>query len=341
MASFKLKSLEFRREREATWRELESLVSAIEKGGLHSLTDNELSRLPILYRAVVSSLSVARSISLDRALLQYLEALAGRAYFCVYGTRRDVFETIDRFFRQRFPAAVRQFRWYVALAAAVLLLGAATGLIMTLNEPDRFYSFVDSSYAQGRDPSASTETLLDGLYDTERSFGDQLIAFASFLFSHNARIGMLCFALGFAFGLPTLILLFTNGLIIGAFAGLFHSRSIGVDFWGWVLPHGVTELLAVVLCGAAGMVLGHSLLVPGRATRLQNLARRGREAGMVVLGAVVMFFVAALIEGIFRQTVTDISVRYSVIAVTALFWLLFFSLVGRFGVTKSGGDGGG
>ena len=67
--SFELKSYEFRRERAASWRELEELVARCEKKGPGRLTGKELARLPVLYRAALSSLSVARSISLDRAVV--------------------------------------------------------------------------------------------------------------------------------------------------------------------------------------------------------------------------------------------------------------------------------
>ncbi|MHC4224044.1 MAG: stage II sporulation protein M, partial [Planctomycetota bacterium] len=163
----------------------------------------------------------------------------------------------------------------------------------------------------------------------EKDFGSALGSFASFLFTHNARVGMTAFALGFVAGLPVYILLFMNGLILGAFGALYHSRGLGLDWWGWVLPHGVTELFAVILCGAAGLALAHALVFPGRYTRLQNLALRGREAGIVVLGAVVLFFIAGLIEGIFRQMVMDITVRYLVILLTASGLAWYFLRVGR------------
>jgi uncharacterized membrane protein SpoIIM required for sporulation len=96
-----------------------------------------------------------------------------------------------------------------------------------------------------------------------------------------------------------------------------------------VLPHGVTELGAVILCGGAGFVLAQSLVFPGRHTRLRNLARRGREAGVLVLGACCMLFVAALIEGFFRQLVMHDGARYLVTIATAAAWTAYFTLVGR------------
>jgi len=325
----KLRSVEFRRERQKTWRELEGLIERVERGGITSLNQSELTRLPVLYRATVSALSVARAISLDRNLLDYLEGLTARAYFCVYGTKQNFLVALWNFFAVRFPREVRRFRWQLALASCFLLLGAAAGFTLTLADPDCFYSFVGADYAGGRDPAASTEELREVLYSTEEQEGGALTAFSSFLFTHNAQIGILCLALGFAAGLPVFLLLFSNGLLLGAFAALYHSRGLSLDFWGWVLPHGVTELLAVALCGAAGLIQSGSLIFPGRRSRLANLARNGRRAGVILIGCVMMFFAAGLIEGFFRQLVTGVEARYAVILGTGAWWLLYFTRAGR------------
>ena len=135
---------------------------------MRALTPAELARLPVLYRAALSSLSVARAISLDRNVLDYLESLCGRAYLAVYGTRRHLREALGDFFARRFPRAVRAHAPHVALAAALLLLGAVTGFALTARDPERFYAFVDPAYAQGRGPTSSTESLREVLYAEPR-----------------------------------------------------------------------------------------------------------------------------------------------------------------------------
>lgn len=323
-----MKSLEFRKEREGSWRELEGLIGRVEEGGLGTLSAAELSRLPTLYRATLSSLSVARAISLDVNVREYLESLAARAYVCVYGAKRPPLEAARRFLAERFPSTVRLLRRQLALAAALLVLGTLTGLALTTTDPNRFYALVDERYAQGRTPASTTEELRQILYDDKQA-ADLLGAFAMYLFTHNARVGMMCAAFGFAAGVPVMLLLFTNGLLLGAFAALYQGRGLGLEFWAWILPHGVTELLAVVLCGAAGLSVGQGLLFPERHTRLANLGLRGRDAGVVVLGAVAMLLFAGLVEGIFRQTVHSVPLRLSVALLSALFWTVYFTRAGR------------
>jgi uncharacterized membrane protein SpoIIM required for sporulation len=329
VSALRLKSYEFRRERQASWTELEGLVDVVEQRGMTALSADQLARLPSLYRHALSSLSVARSISLDRNVLDYLESLVGRAYFCVYGTRRHLRDALADFFGWRFPAMVRRFRWQILISALVTVGGVLVGFFLVLDDPERFYAFVSPEYAQGRVPSSTTEELKKVLYETETTAADKLTAFASFLFTHNAKIGILSFAIGFAAGLPVFYLMFLNGLVLGAFAALYHSRGLSLDFWGWILPHGITEISAVVLCGGAGLVLAQALIFPGRHSRLDNLGLKGRDAGVIALGAVVMFFVAGLIEGIFRQSVTNVAARYTVAITTLVVWGLYFTFQGR------------
>lgn len=328
MSSFSLKSAQFRKEREASWQELDGLVGKLEKHGARALSAAELHRLPSLHRSAASSLSVARAISLDRALLEYLTALVGRSYIALYGTRRGAAgRAARRFFGAQLPQTFRRRLPFFAAAVFLLLAGLATGFQMTTADPERYYSFVGDDMAGGRTPAASTKELRDVLY----SSGEQgwLGAFASFLFVHNSQVGILCFALGFAAGLPVLYLLFQNGLLLGAMAALYGSRGLGLEFWAWVLPHGVSELTAVCLCGAAGLMLGQALLFPGQVPRLARLAERGREAAVLVVGAVVLLLFAGLVEGIFRQLVQDVVIRWLVAVASAAGWTLYFTTVGR------------
>lgn len=323
-----LRSSQFRREREASWRDLETLLDKVERHGIGALTHDELTRLPTLYRSAIGSLSVARAISLDRNLLDYLTHLATRGHLVVYSGRHQPLEALVDFVVRRFPAIVRGFRIQFALALASLCLGVLCGFMITHHNPERFYSFVSARMAQGRTPDAATDSLRATLYRTPEN-RDELEVFAAFLFSHNALVGILCLAVGFAAGAPVVYLLFSNGLTLGAMAALFASRGLGPEFWAWVLPHGVTEMLAVVLCGMSGLVFGASIVFPSEGSRLTTLARRGREAGLAVLGAVGMLLIAAAIEGVFRQLVHDVNARWAVSIASASGWVLYFLWVGR------------
>ena len=322
------KSYRFRREREGKWRELEALIVRAERDGLNSLSADELARTPGLYRACMSSLSVARSISLDANLLAYLESLCLRAYFVVYGVRAGLGQVLAKFFRRDFPTAVRRTGWSIALAASLLLAGIATGWAVTAGEPAWFEAFVSPDMAQGRTPDATRDDLAKTLFHKPKA-ADQLTAFATFLFTHNARIGMLCFALGAAFGVPVVLLLLYNGLVIGAVCAVFQGKGLTYEFLAWLAIHGTTELTAIVLCGGAGFHLAGAMINPGRRSRLAALRQKGRTATILVVGAVAMLFVAALLEGLGRQLVIDTPARLAVGCTMLALWLAYFTISGR------------
>lgn len=319
------KSVEFRRQREAEWRELAQMVDRVLKKGLGTLGEDELERLPRLYRAAAMSLAVARRTALDRALIAYLEALAARSYLAIYGTRRTRRGALFDAFLHVFPSRVRSMKWELAASFGVTALGTVVAFVLVLADPSWYFAFVDPALASGRDPSASTEDLRAVLYDGQGHEG--LSFFASFLFVHNAGIGITAFALGFAAGVPTAYLLFTNGLMLGAFLALYTSRGLAYELVGWLLPHGIPEIGAVILCGAAGFHLARAMIFPGQKTIRRALGEAGRRTAMVVIGSVVLFAAAGVVEGIFRQMVTAETIRYSLAAFNAL-WLSAWLLLG-------------
>lgn len=330
-----LRSAEFRKGREQVWRALDEMVGKVEARGVETLSPEEVRQLPLLYRATMSSLSVARHIALDRNLLLYLENLALRSYLIVYGPRSGVLSCLKDFLRRGFPRAVRAMLPHLAVALFMLLCGILAGYLIVHIDPDKFNLLVPSELAGGRGPASTREELLsEELFAPWPGFVHTFVVFADSLFRHNAMIGILCFGLGFALGVPTLILLMYNGLTLGAFLALHVERGLGVDFLGWLSIHGVTEILAILLCGAAGLVVAEKIVFPGRLPRLENLSRHGRIAASAAAGAVLLFFVAGILEGGFRQFIANTPGRFGVALLTGAWWLFYFARCGR-----GGGDG--
>ena len=323
-----LRSSRFRDERESEWAELEQLLSRVEGGSVRRLSDEDLLKLPQLYRAALSSLSVARSISLDRALTDYLEGLCARAYFVVYGVQERPMQRVAQFFRRDWPEAV-QALWRETLFA--LLLGLASMAVawwLVSNDPDWYFSFVPQELASGRDPSATTEYLRHTLY-SDPNEREALGLGSTMLFTHNAQVSIMTFSLGFAFGVPTALLCAMNGGMFGAFMALFSSHGLGFEAFGWLMIHGVTELFAITLACACGFRVGLALAFPGERTRLDSLRHAGRTVGLAMGGVVLMLVCAGVLEGVGRQIVTWDWARYTIAGLTLLLWTGYFYLPRR------------
>jgi uncharacterized membrane protein SpoIIM required for sporulation len=319
-----LNASRFRAAHEADWARLDHLIGRIEKRSVRVLDDDDLLALPVLYRSALSSLSVARETSLDRALIAYLEQLCTRAYFQIYGVPGNAWRQVATFFTRGWPDAMRGL-WRETVAAIVLTIaGAIAAYLLVVHDPSWFYAIIPDALAEGRDPAAAAETLRQMLY--HGSDKDPLATFATFLFTHNAQIALFAFALGFAFAVPTALLLVYNGMMLGALTAVYAAKGLTWPFLGWIAIHGTTELFAISLAGAAGFRIGLAIAFPGRVARMDSAVVAGRSAGTAMAGVVLMLLVAGLLEGIGRQTVQVDWQRYAVGGAMLLVWLVYYYL---------------
>lgn len=315
----------FRRAHEQEWERLETIVTHIEKHSIRSLGDDDLLALPALYRTTLSSLSVARDTSLDRALITYLERLCTRAYFQIYGVQTPAWRQLTGFFAHGWPNAVRSL-WRETLFCVLLTFGAALlAYLLIRADPSWFYSIIPEGMAEGRDPSASAEFLRSTLYDKPKE--GWLGVFATFLFTHNSQIAIFAFALGFAFAVPTVLLILYNGLTLGAIFEVFAAKGLGPNLIGWLMIHGTTEIFAICIAGGAGIRLGLAIAFPGQNSRMDSAVAAGRTAATAMAGAVIMLAVAGLLEGVGRQTITSDSLRMLIGSAAVIGWLAYFYAV--------------
>jgi uncharacterized membrane protein SpoIIM required for sporulation len=317
----------FRREHEADWAAFEQLLTRLERGSLSRFTEDDLLALPRLYRATLSSLSIARATILDAALVEYLEGLAMRGYFLLYGVRESRGGRMARFFTHDWPAAVRAL-WRETLVIGVLLaLGVYISWSLIQSDPAWFHALMPQELAQGREPGASVQTLRETLFGVPEDGG--LHIFATSLFTHNSQVSIMSYALGFAFGVPTMMLEFYQGIPLGALLYVFSEAGLTVDFLGWIAIHGTTELFAAILSGAAGLRIGTAFAFPGPRSRLAAASEAGKTTGAAMLGVVIMLLIAGLLEGFGRQLIQSTALRYTIGGVMLTMWLSYFYLPRR------------
>lgn len=323
-----MRSARFRTEREADWKRLEALVAEAETSGIQAMSFASARDLSALYRQATTALAIAREISLDKALLDYLEALTARAYLSVYAPQERVGGVLRRFFAASGPQAIRRSWPFVLVGLSCLGLGALTGYLLYQENAAWYHVFMPSELAGNRGPDSTTESLRSVLYNEDPDKSG-LGAFATFLFSHNTRIAIFTFGLGVFLCVPAVLLTFYNGLIVGAFFALHVDRGLGIDLAGWLSIHGVTELSAICIACAGGVQLGSAILFPGQRTRMDALRHAGRDAAKLAIVAACMLLVAAFLEGFARQLVQDLGARLALGWGVGLAWLAWFVLAGR------------
>lgn len=314
----------FRAAHEGDWLRLEQLLTRMEKKSVRALDDDDILALPLLYRTTLSSLAVVRETSLDRSLAAYLEQLCTRAYFQLYGVPTSLPRQIGVFLASGWPRAVQALWKETLFSLALMIAGVLAGYFLVRSDPAWFYSIIPGEMAGGRDPNASAASLRETVYG--KADGAMLATFATSLFTHNSQVAIFAFALGFAFAVPSLLLIVYNGLSLGAMLAIFFNKGLGVGFVGWLTIHGTTELFAITLAGAAGIRIGSAVAFPGREARGEAAVRAGRGAAVAMAGVVCMLLIAGLLEGIGRQTIVDDATRYAIGLSALAGWLAYFYL---------------
>lgn len=315
----------FRAEREDDWARLESILDRVERKSPKALDDDDLFALPVLYRATLSSLSVARATSLDRGMVDYLEGLSLRAYLYLYGIERGIGTRIAQFFLIDWPGAIRSLWIETWVAFALLAAGTAAGYLLVQSDPSWFNALMPGGMAEGRGPDASAAALKSVLYSKE---GNAFLGpFAAMLFTHNAQISLLCFALGFAFGVPTMMLVIYNGAMLGALMQVYVAKGLGIQLAAWLSIHGTTELYAIILSAAAGMRIGTAIAFPGARSRMTAARDAGHTGATAMIGVVLMLGIAGLLEGFARQLVNTETMRFAIGGTMLLLWLSYFYLL--------------
>jgi|SRR5215217_4817431 len=287
---------EFIESRRPRWEKLEKLLDQSEVGGLRGLSLDDARTLGKLYRAVSSDLLWVRARSGSADVSAYLNDLVGRAYALTYPGRRPRLADVWGFVARGFPALLRhEWRMYVA-AVLLFLAGVGFGYLGMMVDPDAAHYLVPAEHLE-LDPvqRAANEASGDGM-----SVGQQA-HFTSFLFTHNIQVAFLCFALGVTLGLGTAVMLFVNGLFLGALAHVYAAKGMAGWFWAWILPHGIPEITAICIAGAAGLVIARGLVAPKGLPRGQALRMEAVTAVKLLFGTLVLFVLAGFIEGTVSQ----------------------------------------
>jgi uncharacterized membrane protein SpoIIM required for sporulation len=288
------------------------------------LSPPELEELIQLYQQASSDLAYS-SVTYpdDTALVTHLTVLVGEAHGSLYAERgTDAGGAARRFVTRTFPLAMWHIRRFIAVAALCMLVPWAIFNVWLAVSPEAF----DVSM-----PEAAREAYLQQDFEAYYSSGPAE-DFATQVFTNNVRVALLAFAAGVLVCVVTVLILAYNGANGGVAGGLFTHIGEWEKFWGLILPHGLLELSAVVVAGAAGLRIGWTVIDPDDRPRLSAVSEEARTAGAVLIGLVPAFAIAGFIEAFVtgRPWSTTLRVGIGVLAFAAYWSYVFvFATVAR------------
>jgi uncharacterized membrane protein SpoIIM required for sporulation len=321
--------LKFEQQYEREWTELQRLLDSLTGRKTPDTLPRDFvpgARAAALYRRACEHLALARARAYPAYLIDRLEALTAEGHQLIYHERDYGLGRLRHLIVSDFPAAVRTHRGYMAVSAITFLLPTLVLGLLVYARPELILSVVSADQASqfeqmystnaesiGRMRSASTDWMMFGFY-----------------IRNNITVAFQCFAGGFFAGLGSLFFLAMNGALGGAVGGYLTARGLSSTFYPFIATHSAFELTAIVIAGAAGLRLGHALIVRGRLTRTQSLIAAAREAIVLVYGVTGMLLIAAAIEAFWSSASwLDLRVKLGVAALCWMSVIAYFTFQGR------------
>ncbi len=302
------------------WEEFHRLAERASRRGLDSFASAELPDFAARYREVAADLARARTYGAEEATLARLERLVAAGHNALYRDERSTWRRLGLVLVRECPAAIVRARGYVLVACLAFTAPAAAGYALLRDRPTLAAELLPDVMLSRA--AAGAERKAAGRRYVEVRAADRPLM-ASGIITNNVRVAIACFAGGVFLGVGSLVLLGFNGLLIGASAGHFANAGLLDYLLEFVVGHGLLELFAIWVAGAAGFLLGRAVVAPGELSRADALVLSGRLAVRMLGGAAVLLVVAGLIEGFVSASAGGPAVRIGASLASLAFLALY------------------
>ncbi|MHB9138565.1 MAG: stage II sporulation protein M [Victivallaceae bacterium] len=282
------------------WLELETLLEKRKEQSAKSGLD-ELRRFNYLYERIAGDLVKLRTFSGEKELQAYLEGLAAAAYAEIYAARpRKIMLRPLHWLFNIYPRAFRAHFGAFLLALAVMSGGAIFGGVAVTVDPQAHEAIIPAQFSHLQQTPKERVAEEEKKTPKEAKSADDEAAFAMYLINNNIKVSIMALAFGVIYGIGTIVLLFYNGVLIGAIVADYVNAGCTAFVAGWLLPHGVFEIPAILVAAQAGLVLAGCLLRPG-GERGAALRLFGPDIIHLAGGFSVMLIWAGIVEAFMSQ----------------------------------------
>ncbi|HEU5015276.1 MAG TPA: stage II sporulation protein M [Roseiflexaceae bacterium] len=304
------------------WERLTELLAKSRRGGLSTLSADEINELGRLYRNATSDFAVARRDFGNHRVVDYLNGLVAQAHAAVYQSRSTRGRGLLMFFTHTFPRTFRATWGYTLASFLMFFIPALISFTLTYRDPNMAPQLVPGIEDRLQDIRDKHEWWKD-INDDGRAVSSAMIA------TNNIRVSIIAFAGGMLLGTLTLYILAQNGLLLGTVAGAAQALGFAGNLWGFVAGHGMIELSVIFIAGGAGLQLGWSVIRPGLLTRHAALKLAAQRAAYLLLGCIPLLLIAGTIEGFVSPSNLPLAVKIAVSLISGVLLYGYLILAGR------------
>jgi len=270
---------------------------------------------------LTDDLAYSKTFYPDSNTTKYLNGLTALFHQKIYKNKREKSLRILSFWQFELPYLFRFYQRQFAYSLIFFLVFCFIGAISAKYDENFLRLILGDSYVNMTDENIRKGDAF-GVY---KSAG-QVSMFLSIAFN-NIRVAFATYAMGAFFSVGAVWLLFQNGLMLGSFEYYFFSKNLGFKSITVIFIHGTLEIWAIVIAGAAGLILGNSILFPGTYSRSVSMLKGGRDGLKIVFGLVPVFLIAAFLESfVTRYDKMPLAISLSILGGSLLFITWYFIL---------------
>ena len=270
---------------------------------------------------LTDDLSYARTFYSKSNTEKYLNGLAASFHQKIYRNKKEKKSRIFWFWQYELPVLFKHYQKQFLYAFLLFVLFALMGALSAKYDENFVRLILGDDYV-----NMTAENIEKGDPFGVYKQSGSLFMFLRIAFN-NIMVSFWGYALGITLSLGTVWMLLRNGIMMGSFQYYFITKGLGTKFILVVFIHGTLELWSIIIAGAAGMILGNSILFPGTYTRMQSFLRGGKDGLKIVIGLIPLFITAAFFEGfVTRHTEMPMAVSLAILIGSLLFIVWYFIL---------------
>jgi uncharacterized membrane protein SpoIIM required for sporulation len=271
------------------------------------------------YIEITNDLAFAQTFYPKSKTKDYLNELALFAHQTIYKDQRTSSNQFIQFFKEDVPAIVYANRKMLLYSFLIFTLAVLIGIISSHFDQDFTRLILGNDYVNETlanirkgDPAA--------IYKGGSQTGSTLA-----ITINNIKVAFYAFALGLFFSVGSGYILFTNGIMLGAFHYMFYKEGVLAKAMSAIWMHGTIEISVIIIAGACGLMLGNGFMFPKTLSRRKSLVLKAKEAVIILVSTIPMFMIAGFIEGfITRLYDVHIAVSLSVILLSLIFIVWYY-----------------
>lgn len=250
------------------------------------------------YIQLTNDLAYAQTYYAESKTLLYLNSLASQAHQKIYRNKKESGNRIIEFWAREFPLFFRQYHKTLLVAFLIFIVASAIGSISALNDSSFVRLILGDAYV-----NETLNNIAKGEPTAIYKSGSEVGTFLGITIN-NIRVGFLAFAFGVITSIGTAYILFSNGVMLGAFITFFYTKGVFFEANRQIWLHGTIEISVIIIAGCAGLIMGNSILFPKTFSRRVSFMKGAKDGLKVVVSTIPFFIIAGFIEGFITRYAT-------------------------------------